>query len=59
VAVHVYSAVKINGDDFHQLISPKTDLASVKRSLHNDWILPRTPPVAPVDPPRMPECKRP
>jgi hypothetical protein len=56
VAVHVYSAVSVNGDPFAALVSPKTDLASVKRSLHNDWILPRTPPTPPVQPPNLPPC---
>ena len=57
VAVHVYSAVSTNGDPYAALVSPVTDLASVKRQLHYDWILPRNPPTPPVQPPNLPICK--
>jgi hypothetical protein len=57
VAVHAYSAVSINGDPFAALVSPDTDLATVKRSLHNDWVLPRTPPTRPEKPPQLPPCR--
>lgn len=56
VAVHAYSAVSVNGHPFAALVSPQTDLASVKRSLHNDWILPRTPPTPPAPVPDLPPC---
>ena len=42
---------------FAALVSPLTDLASVKRQLHNDWILPRKPPTPPVQPPNLADCK--
>jgi vitamin K-dependent gamma-carboxylase-like protein len=57
VAVHVYSAVSVNGDPFAALVSPETDLASVQRHLHNDWILPRKPPTPPPAVPKLPHCR--
>jgi hypothetical protein len=56
VAVHVYSSVSLNGDPFAALVSPETDLASVDRGLHNDWILPRKPPTPPTPVPNLPPC---
>jgi hypothetical protein len=56
VAVHVYSSVSVNGDPPAALVSPDTNLAAVKRSLHNDWILPRTPPTPPTPVPNLPPC---
>jgi vitamin K-dependent gamma-carboxylase len=57
VAVHIYSAVSANGDPFAALVSPETDLAGVKRSPHNQWILPRNPPTPPVTPLNLPACR--
>jgi vitamin K-dependent gamma-carboxylase len=56
VEVHVYSRVSINDHDWAQVVSPDTDLATVPRSPHNDWILTEDPPPPPVDPPRLPPC---
>jgi hypothetical protein len=57
VEVHVYSKVSVNGSPWGQVVSPETDLATVPRFLHNDWILTQDPPPAPVDPPRVPPCE--
>lgn len=57
VSVHVYSSVSVNGHDFAQIVSPDTDLATVERGLHNDWILPREPAIPPVAPPPVPPCE--
>ena len=56
VSVHVYSAVSVNGHPASQIVSPETDLATVPRKLHNDWILPENPPVPPVRAPIVPSC---
>lgn len=56
VSVHVYSAVSINGHPWAQIVSPQTDLATVTRRPHNDWILPWDPPIPPVKPAEMPRC---
>ena len=56
VSVHVYSSVSINGHDFAQIVSPQTDLATVDRAFHNDWVLPEEPRTPPVKPPPLPTC---
>jgi hypothetical protein len=48
VSVHVYSRVSINGHPWAQIVSPETDLATVTRFLHKDWILTQDPPPPPV-----------
>jgi hypothetical protein len=58
ISVHAYSSVSINGHDFAQIVSPDTDLATVERSLHKDWILPEEPAVRPVKPPPIPPCRQ-
>jgi len=57
VTVHVYSAVSVNGDDYAALVSPDTDLVSVDRAWHNDWVLPRKPPTPPAEVPNVPACE--
>lgn len=57
VAVHVYSAVSLNGDPFAALVAPQTDLAGEETSLHNAWVLPRTPPTPPAQVPNLPPCQ--
>jgi vitamin K-dependent gamma-carboxylase len=57
VSVHVYPRVSINGHDWAQIVAPDTDLATVPRFPHNDWILTQDPPPPPVDPPRLLPCE--
>ena len=57
VSVHVYSRVSVNGHPWGQVVAPETDLATVPRFLHNDWVLTQDPPPPPVNPPPLPPCR--